>query len=169
MADIKGDSVLIIDPASNANVVSDVTLKVKLKNGKVVSKSVDGKLEDMNKYPVSQEFMAHFAPQYKAVNDFVSQKIGTISRTISTKDAYFGSSPFIDLIHKLQLDISGADISLCAPLSFKAEIPEGEIMVSDMFNLYKYENMLYVMELSGKEIKGFLEMSYAMWTNKEKR
>ena len=130
VADIKGDSVLIIDPASNANVVSDVTLKVKLKNGKVVSKSVDGKLEDMNKYPVSQEFMAHFAPQYKAVNDFVSQKIGTISRTISTKDAYFGSSPFIDLIHKLQLDISGADISLCAPLSFKAEIPEGEIMVS---------------------------------------
>ncbi len=88
VADIKGDSVLIIDPASNANVVSDVTLKVKLKNGKVVSKSVDGKLEDMNKYPVSQEFMAHFAPQYKAVNDFVSQKIGTISRTISTKDAY---------------------------------------------------------------------------------
>jgi len=41
-------------------------------------------------------------------------------------------------------------------------------MVSDMFNLYKYENMLYVMELSGKEIKGFLEMSYAMWTNQMK-
>ena len=37
-----------------------------------------------------------------------------------------------------------------------------------MFNLYKYENMLYVMELSGKEIKGFLEMSYAMWTNQMK-
>lgn len=122
----------------------------------------------MNKYPVSQEFMAHFAPQYKAVNDFVSQKIGTISRTISTKDAYFGSSPFIDLIHKLQLDISGADISLCAPLSFKAEIPEGEIMVSDMFNLYKYENMLYMMTLSGKEIKDYLEMSYFMWTNRMK-
>ena len=168
VADIKGDSVLIIDPASNANVVSDVTLKVKLKNGKVVSKSVDGKLEDMNKYPVSQEFMAHFAPQYKAVNDFVSQKIGTISRTISTKDAYFGSSPFIDLIHKLQLDISGADISLCAPLSFKAEIPEGEIMVSDMFNLYKYENMLYTMRLTGKEIRDALEMSYDLWTNRMK-
>lgn len=74
VADIKGDSVLIIDPASNANVVSDVTLKVKLKNGKVVSKSVDGKLEDMNKYPVSQEFMAHFAPQYKAVNDLYRRK-----------------------------------------------------------------------------------------------
>lgn len=113
--------------------------------------------------------MQHFASQYKAVDDFVSRKIGTISRTITTKDAYFGSSPFIDLIHQLQLEISGADVSFSAPLSFKAEIKEGDICVSDMFNLYKYENMLYVMELSGKEIKGFLEMSYFMWTNQMKR
>ena len=37
-----------------------------------------------------------------------------------------------------------------------------------MFNLYKYENMLYVMKLSGKEIKDFLEESYYMWTNQMK-
>lgn len=163
-----GDSVLIIDPANNANVVSDVTLKVTLKDGKVVRKKVDAKLTDMNKYPVSEAFMQRFAPQYKAVDDFVSRKIGTISRTITTKDAYFGSSPFIDLIHKLQLEISGAEISFTAPLSFKAEIKEGDIRVSDMFNLYKFENMLYVMQLSGKEVKGFLEMAYAIWTNRMK-
>ena len=64
-------------------------------------------------------------------------KIGTISRTITAKDAYFGSSPFIDLIHQLQLEISGAEVSFCAPLSFRAEIKEGDIYVSDMFNLYK--------------------------------
>lgn len=165
---VAGDSVLVIDPANNANVVSDVTVKITMKDGKMVAKSVDGKLEDMNKYPISEEFMQHFAPQYKAVDDFVSRKIGTISRTITTKDAYFGSSPFIDLIHQLQLEISGADVSFSAPLSFKAEIKEGDICVSDMFNLYKYENMLYVMEMSGKEIKGFLEMSYFMWTNQMK-
>lgn len=165
---VAGDSVLVIDPANNANVVSDVTVKITMKDGKVVEKSVDGKLEDMNKYPISEEFMQHFALQYKAVDDFVSRKIGTISRTITTKDAYFGSSPFIDLIHLLQLEISGADVSFSAPLSFKAEIKKGDICVSDMFNLYKYENMLYVMELSGKEIKGFLELSYFMWTNRMK-
>lgn len=163
-----GDSVLVIDPANNANVVSDVLLKLTLKDGKVVSKSVDGKLTDMNRYPVSEEFMRRFASRYQAVDDFVSRKIGTIDRTITARDAYFGSSPFIDLIHKLQLEISGADISFTAPLSFKAEIREGDIRVSDMFNLYKYENMLYVMELSGREIKGFLEMSYAMWSNRMK-
>lgn len=168
VVNVAGDSVLIIDPASNANVVSDVTLKVTVKDGKVVRKKVDAKLTDINKYPVSEAFMQRFAPQYKAVDDFVSRKIGTISRTITTKDAYFGSSPFIDLIHKLQLEISGAEISFAAPLSFKAMIKEGDIRVSDMFNLYKFENMLYVMQLSGKEVKGFLEMAYAIWTNRMK-
>ena len=36
--------------------------------------------------------------------------------------------------------------------------------MSDMFNLYKYENMLYVMNLTGKEIKNYLEYSYSIWT-----
>lgn len=168
VTNVNGDSVLVIDPANNGNVVASVTLKLTLKDGKVVSKSVEGELEDINKYPVSEAFMKRFAPQYKAVQEFVSAKIGTISRTITAKDAYFGSSPFIDLIHKLQMDISGADISFSAPLSFRAEIAKGDILVSDMFNLYKYENMLYVMEMTGKEIKNFLEMSYAMWTNQMK-
>jgi len=109
-----------------------------------------------------------FEKQYQATADFVSRKIGRINKTITTKDAYFCPSAFIDLIHQLQLDITGADVSFCAPLSFAAEIKEGDIYVSDMFNLYKYENMLYTMMLTGKEIKDFLEMSYAIWTNQMK-
>ena len=35
-----------------------------------------------------------------------------------------------------------------------------------MFNLYKYENMLYTMKLSGKEVHDALEMSYDLWTNR---
>lgn len=35
-----------------------------------------------------------------------------------------------------------------------------------MFKLYKYENMLYTMRLSGREIKNYLEMSYDLWTNR---
>lgn len=112
--------------------------------------------------------MRHFAVQYGAVEKFVSKKIGVFTEDLSTRPAYFGSSAFIDFIHSLQLDISGADISFAAPLSFDAQIKKGDIRVSDMFNLYKYENMLYVMKLSGKEIKDFLEESYYMWTNQMK-
>lgn len=163
-----GDSVLLVDPANMAKVVADVTVKVVKKDGKVIRKSVEGKLASVDRYTPDEAFLKTFEKQYQATADFVSRKIGRINKTITTKDAYFGPSAFIDLIHQLQLDITGADVSFCAPLSFAAEIKEGDIYVSDMFNLYKYENMLYTMTLTGKEIKDFLEMSYAIWTNQMK-
>ena len=163
-----GDSVLITGPPNAARCVSDVTIKVVKKNGKLVKKEVLGQITELDAYPVDQAFMKTFDPQYRATLDFVSRKIGRMSSTISSKDAFFGPSAFIDLLHQLQMDLTGAEISFCAPLSPTAEIKEGDIYVSDMFNLYRYENMLYTMKLSGKEIKGFLEMSYALWTNQMK-
>lgn len=165
---VAGDSVLIIDPASNGIVLSNVDVTLKLKDGKVQSKDIKGELTETEAYGISEDFMKRFAPQYETVQKFVSKKIGTFTESISTHPAFFGPSAFIDLIHTLQLDITGADISFAAPLSFDAEIKKGDVFVSDMFNLYKYENMLYVMTLSGKEIKDFLEMSYYMWTNQMK-
>lgn len=168
VANVKGDSVLLIDPANTAKVVSEVTFTVKKQDGKVVSKQVEGRLVNMDDYAVDSDFMNTFQEQYEATMDFVSRKIGRIEHTISSKDAFFGPSAFIDLIHQLQLDITGADISFCAPLSAYAEIQKGDICVSDMFNLYKFENMLYTMWLSGKEVKNFLEMSYDLWVNQMK-
>lgn len=165
VANVKGDSVLLIDPANTAKVVSEVTFTVKKRDGKVVSKQAEGKLVSMDDYAANPDFMNTFQGAYEATMDFVSRRIGRIEHTISSKDAFFGPSAFIDLIHQLQLDITGADISFCAPLSAYAEIKEGDIRMSDMFNLYKFENMLYTMVLTGKEVKDFLEMSYDLWVN----
>ena len=165
IANSQGDSVLLINPANNGRTVGDIEICLTVDGDNVVRKSIQGTLTDMDKLQPSQEFMAQFTPQYQAVKTFVSEKVGTFTETISTRPAYFGPSAFIDFIHSLQLDLTGADISFVAPLSFDAEIKEGDIRISDMFNLYKYENMLYTMELTGKEIKGFLEESYAIWTN----
>lgn len=163
---VAGDSVLVMDPASNGIVVSDIDITVTLRNGKVTDKQIDGVLTETAPYGISGEFMERFSSQYATIQDFVSKRIGRFTKTVSTRPAYFGSSAFIDLIHTLQLDISGADISLAAPLSYDTQIKEGDIYVYDMFNLYKYENMLYTMKLSGKEVHDALEMSYDLWTNR---
>lgn len=165
---VAGDSVLIMDPANNGVVVSNVEVALKLKDGKVQSKKIEGVLSPTKDYGVSEDFMKCFAPQNKEIQNFVSKKIGTFTKGISTRPAFFCSSAFIDLIHSLQLEITGADISFTAPLSFDAKIKKGEVYVNDMFSLYKYENMLYVMTLSGKEIKDYLEESYYLWTNQMK-
>ena len=165
VVNVEGDSVLLIDPANMSKVVSEVTFTIKKQDGKVVSKQVEGKLVNMDGYAPDADFLNIFSGAYETTMDFVSRNIGRIEHTISSKEALFGPSAFVDLIHQLQLDITGADISFCAPLSAYTEIKKGDICVSDMFNLYKYENLLYTMKLTGKEIKDFLEMSYALWTN----
>lgn len=165
VVNVEGDSVLLIDPANMSKVVSEVTFTIKKQDGKVVFKQVEGKLVNMDGYTPDADFLNIFSGAYETTMDFVSRNIGRIEHTISSKEAFFGPSAFVDLIHQLQLDITGADISFCAPLSAYAEIKKGDICVSDMFNLYKYENLLYTMKLTGKEIKDFLEMSYALWTN----
>lgn len=168
VANVAGDSVWVVNPANNALAVGDVEVTLTLEDGKVTGKRVEGRLTDVGRLEPDAEFLAHFAPQYDSIQAFVSKRIGRFTQTISTRQAYFGPSAFVDLIHRLQLEIGKADISLAAPLSFDAQIKEGDVYVSDMFNLYKYENMLYTMQLSGKEIHGALEMSYALWTNQMK-
>ena len=46
-----------------------------------------------------------------------------------------------------------------------ASIEAGPVTVADMFKLYRYENQLYVMRLTGAEIRRHLEMSYDLWVN----
>lgn len=166
VVNVEGDTVLVMNPANNADFVTDITMKFEVDDsGKVVDKTISGELLDLSAYIADSNYMNRFNPEIETINAYVSEPLGVFTETISTRDSYFGSSEFVDLIHELQLALSGADISFVAPLSYDAMIPAGEIKVADMFHLYKYENMLYVMELTGREIKGCLEESYRKWVN----
>ena len=50
-------SVLVIDPASNGVVVCNVDITLKLRDGKVRDKKIDGVLTETKDYGVSEEFM----------------------------------------------------------------------------------------------------------------
>ena len=165
VTNVEGREVLVINPANRAFNVADVEITCTLHDGKVVDKHIDGQLVSVSDLEISQAYMERFDRQYKEVENFVSKKIGTFTESISTRPAYFGPSAFVDLIHSLQLELTGADISLAAPLSFDAKIDQGDVYVSDMFNLYRFENMLYTMRFTGREILGALEMSYDNWIN----
>lgn len=160
-----GNGVVVMNPANNADAVSLVEMTFEIgSDGKVKSKHFSGNIVNVDSLQPSTNFMTRFAPQMKAVETFVSRPIGRSEGDFTTRDSYFGNSAFVDLIHDLQLSLTGADISFAAPLSFDAVIGEGTIHVSDMFNLYKYENLLYTMEMTGQEIKDYLEESYSIWT-----
>ena len=159
-----GDTVWVLNPAAQAHAVAQADFTLTLKGKHVVGKKVNGSITDITALEPDADFMQHFTKQYEAVKDFTSKVIGYNERELETTPAFFGPSAFIDFIHQMQLQISGADISFSAPLSMDATVHKGEVRVRDMFNLYKFENLLYVMTLTGHEVKDYLEYSYAHWT-----
>ena len=160
-----GKEVVCLDPSNNAVFVSDASIELTLKGKKVVDKHITGNLVNVIDEPIDEDYMSHFQQHIDKINGFVNKKIGEAKQSISSRDAFFGSSAFSDLILNLQLEITGADIAFNAPLSLNAVIQKGDILMSDMFNLYRYENQLYVMRLTGEEIRKHLEMSYDLWVN----
>ncbi len=155
------NGVICLDPSCNALKVAEATIT--LENGKIKNKT--GKIVDITKEEIDPSFIRHFQPQADSVRNYVERKIGTFTAPIRSRDAFFGSAPFTDYIHELQLEMTHADVSLNAPLVFDTEIKAGPVYMSDLFKLYRYENQIYVLRLTGKELKDMLEMSYDQWVN----
>jgi 2',3'-cyclic-nucleotide 2'-phosphodiesterase/3'-nucleotidase len=165
-ANSAGDTVLILNGGSRSEKLAeaDITFTSRKIKGKRQLK-ITGKIINVADYKPDPEFIERFAPEDKTIDKYVNRVIGSSSSTITSRDAYFGPSAFVDMIHVFQLEITGADISFAAPLSFDVQISKGPINVGDMFKLYRFENMLYTMSMSGDEVHKYLEYSYSEWLN----
>jgi 2',3'-cyclic-nucleotide 2'-phosphodiesterase/3'-nucleotidase len=167
VVNIEGDTVLVLNAGSKAANIARAD--VFFNNGDKRSGSrrfrFEGRLIETNNIPADVEFVETFSSQFDSVRNFVTRIIGSAPVKISSRDALFGPSDFTSVIHKVQLDLTDADVSFAAPLSFDVSIGPGPITVADMFKLYRFENMLYTMHLTGNEIDGFLEHSCAGWFN----
>ena len=124
------------------------------------SRTIATETKAMSAVTTDIKFVNRFAPQFRAVQAYVSRPIGKIAGENQDRDSMFGDSAFVDLIHTIQLELCGtsefglnkAEISFAAPLSADAAIPasaDGTLFVRDMFNLYRYENFLYTMNIGG--------------------
>ena len=167
---VDNKQVLIINPKSKAQFLADVSVSFKLNaDKKTYGKRLVPKLVVVKELPVSKEFEERFKANFAEVEGYVSRPIGRFTKSIKTSEAMFGDSPFVDLVHNIQLDLTDADISFTAPLSFNASIDSGVLQVRDLFKLYRFENLLYTMNLNGQEIKDFLEYSYDKWFRQMKK
>ncbi|MBD5155062.1 MAG: bifunctional metallophosphatase/5'-nucleotidase [Oscillibacter sp.] len=72
----------------------------------------------------------------------------------------------MDLINTVQLEKSGADVSAAALFKYESDLPEGEIKYNNIFDIYKYDNTLYRIKITGAELKTYMEWSagyYNTW------
>lgn len=164
-----GKELWLLEGGSRAAALSLVTLELTIKNNQTVSVKVQGETISLKGVQADSAYSRYFRPDFLKVRAFTSRPVGTLQNTISSRDALFGPSAYVDMIHALQLEASNADISFAAPLSFNTRIEKGTLNYQHLFDIYPFENQLNVIKMTGQEVKGYLEYSYSGWIDTHPR
>jgi len=158
-----GEKVLVLDGGSRAEALMNVTVSLTKQADGKNGPELSGRIIPMNTLPESASFLKKYKGVSDRINEYTSEVIGRSEATATTRDAFFGPSAFVDLIHLMQIELTGAGISLAAPLSFDQSIEKGDLRIRDMYRLYRFENFLYTVNMTGGEIDRHLEHSAGLW------
>lgn len=161
----KNDSICLINAGSHCRNLGSGTVTVRVEDGKVVSKTLDAGLIPLDKMKVDMKMREMFRNDYEAVKAFTLKEVGELKTHLRTRDAYKGMSDYLNLLHTISLGCTPAQISFAAPLTFNGSVNAGTLVYNDLFTIYPFENQLFVVKMTGKEIKDYLEYSYDMWIN----
>ena len=161
----QNDSICLINAGSHCRSLGSGSVTLTVQDGKVVSKSLKAELLPVSKRNADRKMQDMFRADYEAVKAFTLKEVGELKTDLSTRDAYKGMSDYLNLIHTISLGCAPAQISFAAPLTFNGFVKAGTLVYNDLFTIYPYENQLFVVKMSGKEIKDYLEYSYDTWIN----
>lgn len=162
---VQNDSICLINSGSHCRNIGHGTVRITVKGGKCTARSLSAELIPVRKEAVDAEMEALFRKDYDAVRAFTLKPVGELDTELLTRDAYRGMCPYMDLLHTVSLSVPEADISFAAPLTFNGRVGAGTILYNDLFTIYPFENQLFVVRMTGKEVKDYLEYSYDTWIN----
>ena len=159
-----GKVTYLLNPGNDAMRVSDTEVYFCNEGGGSGSIKIVPRMVSLEEVEPDPTFMASFGKEREAVEAFVASPVGYLTQDIDARSSFFRPATFTDLIHQVeQFAFPQAEITLTAPLDFDVLLKKGPISIRDLFKLYRYENSLYLMQLTGEEVRGALEESYDRW------
>jgi 2',3'-cyclic-nucleotide 2'-phosphodiesterase / 3'-nucleotidase len=166
VTNVAGEEVLVLGPGHFAENLAVAELTFERSDRRVFElKDKKGEMVSTRNVAPSQAFFSAFEKDVSEIIEFSGEPVGKLGKDLHTLEVFFGSAPFTDMVHQVQLELTGADLSFTASLAFDETIRAGTLLVRDFFRIYEYENYLYTMALSGQEILDYLEYSYGLWLN----
>ena len=125
--------------------------------------SVEGAVVPLESYPADQEYLASFREEIEAVERYMQEAVGKLKRDMCALDALFGVNDYVNLIHAVQLEATGAQISFASPYVYDAVFEDGPVTRKEIYRMYSCENTLYKIRMTGRQINDYLEYSYSKW------
>jgi 2',3'-cyclic-nucleotide 2'-phosphodiesterase/3'-nucleotidase len=121
-------------------------------------------------YPEDADVLAATADAHKKTVGYVNQFVADSTEELRAETSWFEDTPILDYIQQVQTEtvdaaLEGTDradlpvLSLAAPFSREAVFPKGPVTIRDIAGLYIYDNTLEAVELSGAQVRAYLEES----------
>ncbi|MBB6671970.1 bifunctional metallophosphatase/5'-nucleotidase [Cohnella nanjingensis] len=107
-----------------------------------------------------EELLAMFAADERKTQEWLDQPIGTAEGELSIADPFAARQAdhaFTEFVNRVQMEVTGAEISCAAIFTNEARGFDGQITMRDVVSNYIYPNTLKVIRLSGRDIKEALE------------
>ena len=161
------NNVLIVENKSSGATMSKVNIVVeKDKSG---CKIVDRKAESIkiSEYESDKELSKKLAPYNerakKEANIIIGELVGgnlvPENEIAEIPQAQIEPTSLIDLINEVQMYYTDAQVSSAALFNIDANLEPGKIKKSDTSLIYKYGNTLYKVQMTGKQLKKYMEWS----------
>jgi 2',3'-cyclic-nucleotide 2'-phosphodiesterase/3'-nucleotidase len=105
------------------------------------------------------QLLAAQSDYIRGSKNYAATPVGIATEDLNFQLSLFEETAIVDLIHETQRHFTGAEISIAASFGSDGVIPRGDITVGSIAKIYIYENFLNAIELSGEQIKDYLEYS----------
>ena len=166
IANVNGDSVKVLDAQTQAAKVGRAQIHLVLdKATNRYSKQITTELIEMTDYEPDNDYCKNYHYAVDEVNKWDDAPIGYFTQTLYGEPSLYGPSKFMDFIHDVQLEASGADVSFASVLAAHDSVPAGPITMRQLFTLYRYENTLVTVSMTGEEVEKYLNYGFSKQFN----
>lgn len=149
---------VVSQPSGRARAVTRIDLDLEQRDGAWRIASWSGENIPLAGVPPDPDIERPLAELHTRVAEALDGPVGEVVEPVSVAGCRLHDCAALDLIHRVQLEASGAELSLASLLSDRTpELAPGPVTWRWIFAFYVYPNTLVKLELSGAQIRDILE------------
>lgn len=129
----------------------------RLDDGQIRTIAFDSRAHSVRNVAAHPVITAMVEDSHQRVRAHVNRVVAQTPDIWDASNARMQDNPIVDLIHTVQMEVTGAQLSAAAAFNTNAKFGPGDITRRDLALIYPFENMLYTMEITGAQLRAFLE------------
>jgi 2',3'-cyclic-nucleotide 2'-phosphodiesterase/3'-nucleotidase len=152
------NGVIVAQPEARARRLTRLDLRLEAaEDGWRIADWSGGKLK-VSGAPADEGLLAVFTPSHRRVATALDGAVGEVNAEVRVDRCRIEDCAAVDLMHAVQLEASGAELSLAALLNWRAPpLSKGDISWRWIYSFYTYPNTLVAVRLTGAEVRDVLE------------